>query len=44
MIDAARTIAGATPNGRHVVLEGQGHVVPTEILVPVLIEFLAESE
>jgi alpha-beta hydrolase superfamily lysophospholipase len=40
MIDAAGRIADAAPNGRRVVIEGQGHVVPPELLVPVLIEFL----
>jgi alpha-beta hydrolase superfamily lysophospholipase len=40
MIDTARRVADAVPNGRHVVIEGQGHVVPPELLVPVLIEFL----
>jgi pimeloyl-ACP methyl ester carboxylesterase len=41
MIDAARQVAAALPNGRYRVLEGQEHVVPPEILVPVLAEFLA---
>jgi pimeloyl-ACP methyl ester carboxylesterase len=40
MIDAAGRIADAAPNGQHVVIEGQGHVVPPELLAPVLIEFL----
>jgi hypothetical protein len=39
MIDTARQIADALPNGRHSVLEGQEHVVPPEVLVPVLREF-----
>jgi pimeloyl-ACP methyl ester carboxylesterase len=40
MIDAARQIADALPNGRFQVLEGQEHVVPPEVLVPVLVEFI----
>jgi pimeloyl-ACP methyl ester carboxylesterase len=40
MIDVARQVA-ALPNGRYRVLEGQEHVVPPELLVPVLAEFLA---
>ena len=40
MIDVARQVAEAMPNGRYSVLEGQEHVVPPEILVPVLAEFL----
>ena len=36
MIDSGRQIADALPNGRLRVLEGQGHVVPPEILAPVL--------
>ncbi len=41
MIDSGRQIADALPNGRLRVLEGQGHVVPPEILAPVLTEFVA---
>ena len=41
MIDAGRQIADALPNGRLRVLEGQEHVVPPQILAPVLTEFLA---
>ncbi len=41
MIDITRQIADAMPNGRHRILEGQEHVVPPEILVPVLVEFFA---
>jgi pimeloyl-ACP methyl ester carboxylesterase len=41
MIDVARQVAKAMPQGRYRVLEGQEHVVPPEILVPVLAEFLA---
>jgi hypothetical protein len=43
MIDIARQIADAMPNGRCRILEGQEHVVPPEILVPVLKEFFAGS-
>jgi pimeloyl-ACP methyl ester carboxylesterase len=37
--DAARAIAEAVPEGRHRVLEGQGHGVADDVLVPVLTEF-----
>ena len=39
MIYVGRQIADALPNGHHRVLEGQEHVVPPEVLVPVLREF-----
>jgi pimeloyl-ACP methyl ester carboxylesterase len=39
MIDVGEQVADALPNGRHMVLEGQDHVVPPEVLVPVLEEF-----
>jgi pimeloyl-ACP methyl ester carboxylesterase len=42
MIDVSRRVAAALPNGRHRVLEGQEHVVPPEVLVPVLTEFFAD--
>jgi pimeloyl-ACP methyl ester carboxylesterase len=42
MIDVGRQVADAMPNGRHRVLEGQEHVVPPELLAPVLVEFLAD--
>jgi Alpha/beta hydrolase family len=42
MIAVGRQVAGALPNGRHRVLEGQEHVVPPEVLVPVLVEFFAD--
>jgi pimeloyl-ACP methyl ester carboxylesterase len=38
-IDIGRQVADALPNGQHRVLEGQEHVVPPEVLVPVLAEF-----
>jgi pimeloyl-ACP methyl ester carboxylesterase len=41
MIDITKQIADAMPNGRQRILEGQEHVVPPEILVPVLVEFFA---
>jgi len=41
MTDVGRRLADAMPNGRHRVLEGQEHVVPPEVLVPVLAEFFA---
>jgi len=40
MIDAARQVADALPNGEHRVLDGQGHAVPPDVLAPVLAEFL----
>jgi hypothetical protein len=39
MIGVGEQVADALPNGRCMVLEGQEHVVPPEILVPVLEEF-----
>ena len=44
MIDVGRRVADALPNGRHVVLEGQEHVVPPELLAPVLAEFFADPD
>jgi hypothetical protein len=41
MVDTGRRVAGALPNGRHIVIDGQEHVVPPEVLVPVLAAFLA---
>jgi len=43
MIDMGRQVADGLPHGRHSVLEGQEHVVPPEVLVPVLAEFFADS-
>lgn len=40
MIDAARRIADALPEGRLQLLEDQEHIVPPEILAPVITEFL----
>jgi pimeloyl-ACP methyl ester carboxylesterase len=42
MIDVGRQIADAIPNGRHRVLEDQEHVVPPELLAPVLTKFFAD--
>ena len=42
MTDVGRRLADAMPNGRHRVLEGQEHVVPPQVLVPVLAEFFAD--
>jgi pimeloyl-ACP methyl ester carboxylesterase len=42
MIDVGREVADAMPNGRHSVLEDQEHVVPPELLAPVLAEFFAD--
>ena len=42
MIDLGRRLAEAIPQGRHRILEGQEHVVPPEVLVPVLTGFLAD--
>ncbi|CAM4064957.1 alpha/beta fold hydrolase [Kibdelosporangium persicum] len=40
MIDASRQIGEALPNGRFRLLEGQQHVVPPDVLTPVLTGFL----
>jgi pimeloyl-ACP methyl ester carboxylesterase len=42
MIDVGRRLAEGLPNGRHCVLEGHEHVVPPEVLAPVLAEFFAD--
>ena len=42
MIDLGRQVADEMPNGRHRVLESQEHVVPPELLAPVLVEFFAD--
>ena len=39
MIDVGRRVADGLPDGRLGVLEGREHVVPPEILAPVLAEF-----
>jgi pimeloyl-ACP methyl ester carboxylesterase len=41
MIDVGREVADAVQNGEHRILDGQEHVVPPEVLAPVLKEFLA---
>jgi len=40
MIDAARVVSKALPGGQYVELDGHHHVVPPEVLAPVLIDFL----
>lgn len=42
MIDTTRQIADAMPNGRLGVLEGEEHVVASELLAPALAEFLVD--
>ena len=42
MTDVGRRLAEVLPQGRHRVMEGQEHVVPPEVLVPVLTGFLAD--
>ncbi|MEA2297874.1 MAG: hypothetical protein QOF77_810 [Solirubrobacteraceae bacterium] len=41
MIDTAIRLADGAPDGRHHLLEGQGHATDPEILVPVIVEFAA---
>ncbi len=43
MIDVGRQLAVALPDGRHDVLEDQEHVVPPEVLVPILEDFFSDS-
>jgi pimeloyl-ACP methyl ester carboxylesterase len=43
MIDVGRQLADVLPDGRHEVLEDQEHVVPPEVLVPVLEDFFSDS-
>ena len=40
MMEVSRRLANLLPEARHRVLEGQGHVVAPEVLVPVVAEFL----
>jgi hypothetical protein len=40
-IDVGKQVAKAMQNGRYGILKGQEHVVPPEVLVPVLEEFFA---
>ncbi len=42
MINAGKQIADGVPNGRHRLLPDQGHVVPPEVLVPTLVDYLVE--
>jgi hypothetical protein len=39
--EGARAIATVVPNARSRVLEGQGHGVADDVLIPVLTEFFA---
>ncbi|MBC6470397.1 alpha/beta fold hydrolase, partial [Actinomadura alba] len=41
MIDAGRRIADGIPGGRQIVLADQEHVVPPDLLVPAIADFLA---
>jgi pimeloyl-ACP methyl ester carboxylesterase len=41
MVDAARLAAKSLPNAQYVELEGHHHVVPPEVLAPVLKDFLS---
>jgi Alpha/beta hydrolase family len=43
MIDVGRQLAHAMPSGEHWVLDGQEHVVPPEILAPVVWDFLGSG-
>jgi pimeloyl-ACP methyl ester carboxylesterase len=43
MVDTSRQLAEALPHGRFTLLDDQGHIVPPEILTPVLAGFLAEE-
>jgi pimeloyl-ACP methyl ester carboxylesterase len=43
MIETAVQLSDAMPSGRHVVLDGQEHVVAPDVLAPVLAEFLADA-
>lgn len=43
MVEAGRQIADAMPHGQYQVLQGQGHVVPAEILAPVLTDYLGHD-
>jgi hypothetical protein len=42
MTDVGRRLAEVMPRGRHHVMEGQEHVVPPEVLVPVLTRFFID--
>jgi hypothetical protein len=41
MMEVGRRLADLLPDARYRVLDGQGHVVPPEILAPTVAEFLA---
>lgn len=42
MVEAARAVVKALPDGRLAELDGQDHVVPADVLAPVLREFLGD--
>jgi len=42
--NGARAIAAAVQNGQDQVLEGQGHAVGDDVLVPILLEFAASAQ
>ena len=44
MIEVGKRLADTMPQGRHRVLEGHEHVVPPEVLAPVLAEFFAVGD
>ena len=44
MLDTARSIAAALPDGHLETLDGQDHVVPPEVLAPVVAAFVAGAE
>ncbi|WP_163510312.1 alpha/beta fold hydrolase [Fodinicola acaciae] len=41
MIEAGRLVAAAIPDGRQRIVSGHGHVVPPEILAPIVADFLS---
>ncbi|MGP3920116.1 alpha/beta fold hydrolase [Nonomuraea sp. 10N515B] len=43
MVEAGQQIVDAMPHGQYQVLQGQGHVVPAEILAPVLTDYLGHD-
>ncbi|TDD37656.1 alpha/beta hydrolase [Actinomadura sp. KC06] len=43
MIETAEQIAAAMPNGRHLVLPDQGHIVAADVLAPVLTDYLTRK-
>jgi pimeloyl-ACP methyl ester carboxylesterase len=43
MIEVGRRLADAMPDGQHLILEGQEHTVPPEVLAPVLEDFFSHD-